>query len=81
MLIIALQSCDGEIFEVERKIIMQFIFLRNMFEHFGVDEDEDPLILPNFNTANNLVVVLRVNLTNSNTVTVLLLYLLCLHCT
>ncbi|KAF6030588.1 SKP1 [Bugula neritina] len=52
MSMVTLQSCDGEIFEVEVEILKQSIFLRDMFELLGVDdEDEDPLILPNVDAA------------------------------
>jgi len=49
---VTLQSSDGEIFEVGVSIMRQSIFLRDMFELLGVDdEDEDPLILPNVDAA------------------------------
>jgi len=52
MSMVTLQSCDEETFEVEVDILKQSIFLRDMFELLGVDdEDEDPLILPNVDAA------------------------------
>ena len=48
---IKLVSSEGEVFETDVEIVMQWGTIRTMLEDLGVDEDDDPVPLPNVTAA------------------------------